>query len=255
MPRLAHTRALSPDGRRVAVTRRVQGNTDLWLLDGARMSRFTFDAGVDQIPVWSPDGTRIVFNSNRTGQFDLYQKLTSGAGVEERLVASDQDKAPTSWSADGRFLLYHSVDPQTSDDLWIVPMAGERTPSVFLKTPFRESLGRILAGRSVGGLSCRTNRGGWRSTCGRCRARGVRRRRKSRQPGSGRFDGRRRLPAVAARRQGAVLSRPGGRDDGGDDHGNGATLAPGAPVALFSTPLRRPAMPGPHTTSPATAGS
>ena len=56
-------------------------------------------------------------------------------------MASDQAKVPTSWSADGRFLLYHSIDPQTNGDLWVVPMVGDRTPSVFLKTPFREAFG------------------------------------------------------------------------------------------------------------------
>ncbi len=130
---------VSPDGRRVAVYRTVQGNTDIWLLDGTRTSRFTFDAAVDRFPIWSPDGSRIVFRSNRTGLGDLYQKLTSGAGAEELLVASDQLKAPSSWSADGRFLLYLSIDPQTNGDLWVLPMAGDRTPSVFLKTPFREA--------------------------------------------------------------------------------------------------------------------
>jgi len=133
--------SVSPDGRRVAVTRKVQGNTDLWLMDGARLTRFTFDAGVDQLPIWWPDGSRIVFNSNRTGQFDLYQQLASGTAVEDRLVASDQFKTPTSVAADGRFLLYFSLDPQTSEDLWIVPVSGDRTPFVFLKTPFRELSG------------------------------------------------------------------------------------------------------------------
>ena len=132
---------VSPDGRRVVVSRRVQVNTDLWLLDGARTSRLTFDAASHQFPVWSPDGARIVFMSNRTGKFDLYQKLTSGAAVEERLVASDQTKVSTSWSADGRFLLYQSTDPQTNSDLWVVPMTGDRTPSVILKTPFVERWG------------------------------------------------------------------------------------------------------------------
>jgi serine/threonine protein kinase/Tol biopolymer transport system component len=134
---------VSPDGRRVAVTRQVQGNTDLWFLDGARTSRFTFDAAEDNTPVWSPDGTQIVFRSTRTGAGDLYQKLTSGAGVEQRLVTSDQYKVPTSWSRDGRFLLYHSNDPQTGSDLWVVPLLGDRKPSVFLKTPFREAFGRF----------------------------------------------------------------------------------------------------------------
>jgi Tol biopolymer transport system component len=129
---------VSPDGRRVVVERTAQGNADLWLLDGTRTSRFTFDSATDYRPVWSPDGTRIVFSSNRTGIVDLYQKLATGAGSAEQIVASDQPKIPSSWSADGRFLSYYSVDPQTVGDLWVVPMQGGRAPSVFLKTPFAE---------------------------------------------------------------------------------------------------------------------
>jgi Tol biopolymer transport system component len=130
---------VSPDGRRAVVSRTVQGNEDLWLLDGVRISRVTFDAAIDAVPLWSPDGSRIVFRSNRMGQFDLYQKLMNGAGVEERLVASDEFKYATSWSADGSFLLYGANPP--SDDLWVVPTGGDRAPSVFLKTPFRELWG------------------------------------------------------------------------------------------------------------------
>jgi Tol biopolymer transport system component len=110
-------------------------------LDGARTSRLTFDAAIDTFPLWSPDGTGIAFRSNRTGPFDLYRRLTNGAGVEERLVASEQIKTPTSWSADGRFLLYNSIDTRTDSDLWVVPMVGDHTPSIFLKTPFSEAEG------------------------------------------------------------------------------------------------------------------
>jgi serine/threonine protein kinase/Tol biopolymer transport system component len=131
---------VSPDGR-VAVQRTVLGNEDIWLLDGARTSRFTFDPAAEMRPVWSPDGTRIAFTSRRAGAGDLYQKLTSGAGAEDRIATSDQLKQAYSWSADGRFLLYNSTDPQTNTDLWVVPMAGDHTPSVFLKTPFREVMG------------------------------------------------------------------------------------------------------------------
>jgi Tol biopolymer transport system component len=136
--------ALSPDGRRLAVTRMAQRNSDLWLLDGTRASRFTFDPSQELYPLWSPDGTRIVYTSRSTGIGALFHKLTSGAGIEEQLLATDQTLAPTSWSADGRFLLYISIDPQTNADLWVLPMSGDaatRKPFVFLKTPFREAYG------------------------------------------------------------------------------------------------------------------
>jgi Tol biopolymer transport system component len=139
---LAHPR-VSPDGRRVMVERVVQGNKDLWLLDGPRMSRLTFDPARDERGLFSPDGRRIVFRSDRTNSTDFYLKPTNGAGVEERFVASGQSKGPTSWSRDGRFLLFMSIDPKTGSDLWVAPMVGDHTPSVFLKTPFREAYGEF----------------------------------------------------------------------------------------------------------------
>jgi Tol biopolymer transport system component len=141
------TPRVSLDGRRVAVHRTVQDNQDLWLLDGPRTTRFTFDPGRDLFPVWSPDGTRIVFQSSRTGIGSLFHKPTAGIGVEEMLLSPAQAVAPmipTSWSADGRFLMYTGIDPQTNADLWVAPMsekAGETKPFVFLKTPFREAYG------------------------------------------------------------------------------------------------------------------
>jgi Tol biopolymer transport system component len=133
---------VSPDGRRVVVERTVQGNVDLWLLDGTRASRRTVDAAADQFPIWSPDGARLAFRSLRSGPGDLYHQLvTAGPGTEERFVSTDQIKSPSSWSADGRFLLYLSIEPQTGGDLWVVPMTGEPTPAAFLKTSFREAYG------------------------------------------------------------------------------------------------------------------
>lgn len=132
---------VASDGHRVVVSRLIQGNLDIWALDGSRMSRITIEAAADFFPLWSPDGTRIVFRSNRSGAGDLYLKLASGAGSEELLLASDQLKTPTGWSADGRFLMYMSNDPQTGMDLWVMPMDGDRKPFVFLKTPFREAYG------------------------------------------------------------------------------------------------------------------
>ena len=114
----------------MVVERTVQGNVDLWLLDGTRERRLTFDAAADQYPAWSPDGSRLAFRSIRSGPGDLFRLLTGGAGPEERFVSTDQIKSPSSWSADGQFLLYLSIDPQTGGHLWVVPMTTEPTPAV-----------------------------------------------------------------------------------------------------------------------------
>jgi Tol biopolymer transport system component len=136
---------LSPDGKRVAVDRTVNGNQDVWVIDAARgvNTRFTFDTAFDLFPLWSPDGSRVVFTSNRKGVFDLYWKLSSSAGADDLLLESDQTKAPTDWSSDGRFLLFFSIDPQTGYDLWILPVSGDRRPFPFLKTPFDERDGQF----------------------------------------------------------------------------------------------------------------
>jgi len=130
---------LSPDGRRVAVYRVVQGNVDIWLLDAVRATRFTFDPSLDRFAIWSPDGSRIVFDSIRKGHRDLYLKPSNGAGSEEVLVESPQDKSPYDWSADGRFLLYGVTnDPKTGYDLWVLPVGGDRKPFVWLNASFSE---------------------------------------------------------------------------------------------------------------------
>jgi hypothetical protein len=129
---------LSRDGHRIAIRRVLQNNQDVWLIDGDRTSRVTFDASIDRFPTWSPDGTQIVFQSYRKGPGDLYEKRVTGGSTETLLVQSQQIKAPNSWSSDGRFLIYYSIDPITGRDLWVLPMEGDRKPRVFLRTEFEE---------------------------------------------------------------------------------------------------------------------
>lgn len=227
--------SVSPDGKRVVVARTVQGNSDLWLLDGPRTSRFTFDAALDRFPLWSSDGTRIAFASNRTGNLDLYVKAASGAGVEEVLVASPQVETPTHWSADGRFLLYYSIDRQGNRDLWVLPLEGKRTPWVFLKSPFDERNGtfspdgrwvayasnesgrseiyvRPFAGAAASGESASRVGGQWQvSTDG-----GT-------------------YPRWRADGKELFYLNPAGAMMAAEIAITGATLAPGAPVVLFPT--------------------
>ena len=89
-------------------------------------------------PVWSPDGGRIIFASSRDGISNLYSKPTSGAKNEELLLKSSEDKRPTSWSSDGRFLLYTVIDPKTKGDLWVLPLERDSKPLLFLRTEYNE---------------------------------------------------------------------------------------------------------------------
>ncbi len=135
---------LSPDGKHIAIEifDNKSRNADIWLYDIARKvaRRFTFDPAVDQFPVWSPDGSRIVFSSNRKGRNDLYQRASSAAGSEELLFESNLEKFLTDWSSDGRFLLYSTIgDPKTGLDLWVLPLTGDRKPILYLQTEFEES--------------------------------------------------------------------------------------------------------------------
>jgi dipeptidyl aminopeptidase/acylaminoacyl peptidase len=104
--------ALSPDGRRVAVSRTNPDHTanwDVWLLDVERntSTRLTYDQVRATFPVWSADGSSVIFDSIHGGEFNLYLKLASGAGDERLLLKSTPgDKYATSSSWDGRFLLY-----------------------------------------------------------------------------------------------------------------------------------------------------
>jgi Tol biopolymer transport system component len=69
--------------------------------------------------------------------------LSSGAGADELLLESDQNKAANDWSSDGRFLLFRSLDQQTGWDLWVLPLSGDKKPFPFLKTPFEERDGQF----------------------------------------------------------------------------------------------------------------
>ena len=135
------TPALSPDGGRLAFARMgAQNNVDIWVTDiaGGGNTRLTFDPGADTSPVWSPDGKRIIFGANRGGRSDLYEKNADGSGDERLLLKSDQDKAPSHWSRDGRFLLFTSFDPTTREDIWVLPLESDKKPFVFLSTEAQE---------------------------------------------------------------------------------------------------------------------
>ena len=128
---------LSPDGTRVAVN--IGGGAgDVWICEVDRAcSRLTAEGG--NFPIWTPDGTRVTFNSNRSGNFDLYWKPADGGGEAELLLARDGDQYPLSWSPDGQVLAFSEQAGPGSpggSDIWILPLGGE--PEEFAVTSFSE---------------------------------------------------------------------------------------------------------------------
>ena len=137
---------LSPDGKRVAVDidDPRSSNTDIWVVEANRKvsSRFTFDRGQDETPLWSNNGRRLLWLSDRGGKNGFYLKSLDGGTVEESPalpVGVDLSfaSAPSDWSRDGRFLLYTDLQEGNALHLWVLPMSGDRKP------------GRLLSGSSA----------------------------------------------------------------------------------------------------------
>ena len=136
---------LSPDGEQVAVTMGTTiSNMDIWILQLGRgiASRLTFEEGGDIWPVWSPDGRRLVFTSNRDGLFNLFVKQADGSAMEERISPPAMDLGPSDWSPDGRELLTESNFPNTGWDIWTWPVDPSGKPAPFLATEHREFFAR-----------------------------------------------------------------------------------------------------------------
>jgi len=144
----AHFR-LSPDEKRIVYD---IGNSDIWVLDSVRgvPSKLTFGAndGDDNIPMWSPDGQRVVWPSHRSGVFDLYIKAANGTGADELFIKMGTPTGwGTDWSRDGRYVLFQRPGEKTGQDLWVAPQfpdgKGDAKPYPYLQTQFAEMEGRF----------------------------------------------------------------------------------------------------------------
>jgi serine/threonine protein kinase len=117
---------LSPDEQRVAVSRQdaLTGRSNVWVIDLERRlpAKLTFGETSEGMPLWSPDGSRLVYRSGAS----LVMKASNGAGAEERLAdhLTNFDN-PLDWTSDGRMLI-SLFDSQSSTDLWLVAPDGDR---------------------------------------------------------------------------------------------------------------------------------
>jgi eukaryotic-like serine/threonine-protein kinase len=134
---------LSPDAQRVAYAKG-DPNSDIWVQELKRdvPMRLTFDTSVDKgAPVWSPDGTEVLFDIALGGKTPagIYRKSSSGTGKEELVVQPKDPDAmlwPTDWSRDGKFFLsvQGEIISRQRGEIWVVPLS-DRKPRVFIRAP------------------------------------------------------------------------------------------------------------------------
>ncbi len=139
---------ISQDEKSVVFERTTNAGGDLWVrtLNSGRETRFTNDSSSNLAPFWSPKGDRIVFSSNRTGVYNLYEKASNGSGQDELLLPDNSPTYPSQWSRDGRYIVYFEIDPKNKRDIWVLPTEGgpvNRKPIPFLRTEFDEFMGQL----------------------------------------------------------------------------------------------------------------
>jgi Tol biopolymer transport system component len=130
---------LSPDGRRIVVG--VDGiQSSVWMYErsSGSFNRLTFE-GNNFWAIWSPDGKRITYASNRAEPWRLYWKPFDGSGKEEKLLTIGKgDQQPYSWSPDGKLLVYQDSTPASRQDIWALSLEGDRRPRPLVQTPASE---------------------------------------------------------------------------------------------------------------------
>jgi Tol biopolymer transport system component len=127
------------------VVRAVGGNSDVWILDVSRdtLERITTDPDNQVTPLWSPDGSRIVFGSQRVRVgTDLYEKAFPGTQQADQLFAPAEAALRTAladdWSSDGRFIIFRNISPKGGYDLWALPVRPRGKPFPVVQTEFEE---------------------------------------------------------------------------------------------------------------------
>jgi Tol biopolymer transport system component len=142
-PSVSRTVARRPSCRLVSHRARQLRHLAVDLVRGG-LTRLTSDTGVDSLAVWSPDGMRIAFSSNRKSTWDLYQKTSNGSGTEDRPPGNSGQRDRAGWSRDGRFLVYYAGNSKTGLDLWALEMTGsEHHSRVVANTTFEEAMAEL----------------------------------------------------------------------------------------------------------------
>jgi Tol biopolymer transport system component len=130
----AYAPRLSPDGRRLVLTRYEPGatNGELWLHDLERRvdTRLTLGTEDVQLPAWSPDGREVAYASigGEPGTGGIYRLAVDRPGQRRRVLPSDAFAAPDAWTPDGRRIVFVQTSPQGRNSLWSLSLEGDPAP-------------------------------------------------------------------------------------------------------------------------------
>ncbi len=146
-PGLYFTMAFSPDETRLAINQinTHTGASDIWtvnLVNPGPPSQFTTNPANDSSPLFSPDGTTLVFTSSRDGVGNLYQKNADGTGDEQLLLKTNEEKWADDWTRDGQHMIYQTYI-KGHWELWVLPMFGDRTPFQYSQPSSNRSQARF----------------------------------------------------------------------------------------------------------------
>jgi len=134
--------SISPDGAHAVVVRATSTTeSSLWLVDLSRggASPLTSGPGLNVSPVWAPDGTRIVFASDRNGPSSFFLKNVTDALPEQMIYQSPVlFKNPYGWSADGKWIVAVLLNPGTVQDLYLMPASGKTTLVPYVVGPTQD---------------------------------------------------------------------------------------------------------------------
>ena len=145
--------ALSSDGFRMAIAQANSGELDIHVIERGRPLPLRLSLGGDDYePTWSPDGRRVIWNSGREGEVQLYWRAADGSDQEERLTTQPGFKHESAFAPNGQAVAYtapssHTIKPSDnpsgsakagSDDIWILPLEGDRQPYPLMTTPANE---------------------------------------------------------------------------------------------------------------------
>ena len=146
---------VSRDGARLAVGIEGRQEAHVWIYDLAEtstMRRLTVE-GRNRYPVWSADGLRVAFQSDRQGDLGIFQQSADGGGRVERLTQPQQGAAhlPESWSPDGKHLLF-TEQKSTGYVLFSLSLVDKKNLSVWRRAVIRSDERGFFPERTVGDI-------------------------------------------------------------------------------------------------------